>query len=61
MTFHKLVAEGGMTFAEVGAMTYPQLICRFSEKAPDSARKFTSHAAFEAAIKEQEEAWSRRP
>lgn len=48
-----------MTFAEVGAMTYPQLICRFTDKAPDATKKFTSYAAFDAAVREQEEAWSR--
>lgn len=49
-----------MAFDDVCAMTYPQLICRFSEKPPETTKKFTSFAAFEAAVKEQEEAWSRR-
>jgi hypothetical protein len=61
MTFHKLLNDGGMSFAEVKGMTYPQMICKFADKPPETSRKVTSYAAYEASIREQEAAWRAKP
>jgi len=56
------MAEAEMSIDEIGRMTLPQLACRASDKPPGSnAGQFRSLAAYEAAIREAEEEWSRDP
>lgn len=56
------MAEAQMSIDEIGRMTLPQLACRASDKPPASeAGKFRSFAAYQAAVREAEEAWSRDP
>lgn len=52
-----MIAEGGMTYAEVGSLTFPQLLCRFSDKPPETSRRITSFEEFEAFEREREAAW----
>jgi hypothetical protein len=61
MIFHRLMAEGSMTIDQIGRLTIPQLICRFAEKPPDASERVTSYAAYEAALKRQEEDWNASP
>lgn len=51
-----------MSMGEIKRMTLPQLACRAADKPPGAGpSKFTSFAAYQAAIQEAEEAWSRDP
>jgi len=55
-----MTGESPMSIDEIGRMTLPQLACRASNKPPGSDEKqFRSLAAYESAIREAEEAWSR--
>jgi hypothetical protein len=47
-----------MSFDQIGRLTIPQLVCRFSEKPPDGKQKIASFAEYEAAIREHEAAWN---